>query len=92
MYDSENSESIIQKTEGPVYEVTTLNTVRALKQDPKRDSTVNIPANANVLVFYDSIVNILESGGANVSTQFLYAPEGYETDINDSLVINGDCY
>lgn len=92
MYDSENSEPIIQKTEGPVYEITTLNTVRALKQNPKRDSTVNIPANANVLVFYDSIVNILESGGTNVSTQFLYAPEGYETDINDSLVINGDCY
>ena len=92
MYDSENSEPVIQKTEGPVYEVTTLNTVRALKQDPKRDSTVNIPANANVLVFYDSIVNILESGGTNVPTQFLYAPEGYETDINDSLVTNGDCY
>ena len=92
MYDSENSEPIIQKTEGPVYEVNTLNTVRALKQDPKRDSTVNIPANASVLVFYDSIVNILESGGANVPTQFLYAPEGYETDINDSLVTNGDCY
>lgn len=92
MYDSENSTPIIQRTEGPVYEVTTLNMIRALKQSPINDASVNVPANVKVLVFYDSIVGVMENGGTNVPTQFLYAAEGYETDINSSLVVNGDCY
>ena len=91
MYDTQLGEKIIQKTEGPVYEVSTLNTVRALKQSPSGDRSVNIPANSPVLVFYDSIINVLDTGGT-IPTQFLYAEEGYKTDINDSLVINGECY
>lgn len=92
MYDKEKSIPIIQRTEGPVYEVITHKTVHALKQSPGNDTFVNIPANAKVLIFYDSIVGVIKNGGTNVPTQFLYAAGGYETDINDSLVINGDCY
>ena len=90
-YDTTANDKIIQRTEGPVYEVTTLNEVTAIKQSPIRDITTTIPSNKKVLIFYDSIINILETGGT-IPTQFLYAEEGYETDINDSLVINGDCY
>ena len=92
MYDNEKSIPIIQRTEGPVYEVITHKTIHALKQSPGNDTFVNIPANVKVLIFYDSIVGVIKNGGTNVPTQFLYAAGGYETDINDSLVINGDCY
>ena len=92
MYDNEKAIPIIQRTEGPVYEVITHKTVHALKQSLGNDTFVSIPANVKVLIFYDSIVGVVKNGGTNVPTQFLYAAGGYENDINDSLVINGDCY
>ncbi|MBO7078860.1 MAG: hypothetical protein J6W64_03515 [Bacilli bacterium] len=45
-------------------------------------------ADKKILLFYDSIVNIDNAKSA----QFIYSSNGYETDINDSLVINGNCY
>lgn len=91
-YDATHSQRIIQRSEGPVYEVSVLNAFTATKQSPNGDTSVTIPKNARVLVFYDSIVSVMESGGTNVPTQFLYSSTGYITDVNNMLVINGDCY
>ena len=90
-YDYDNSDKILQKSESPVYEVTTQRQFNANKQP--NDVSILIPNNKKILVFYDSVVDILDESKANdIYTQFLYASNGYETDINDALVINGDCY
>ena len=91
-YDDEASTPIIQKTEGPVYEVIVdTDTFSATRQDPNGNVNYPIPIGAKILVFYDSIVDVMD-GAQNVPVQFLYAAEGYKTDVNDQLVINGDCY
>lgn len=90
-YDMRSSTPIVQKTEGPVYEIVTTKNFSAIKQNPLGDTTINIPAGKTILIFYDSIVSVLESGGNNVPVQFLYSSTGYITDTNDMLVINGDC-
>lgn len=91
-YSSSLSTPIIQKTEGPVYEVTTANKFNAIKQNYNGDTSISIPAGKVILLFYDSIVNILNTGGNAIPTQFLYSSNGYITDVNDVLVTNGDCY
>ena len=88
-YDSENSEAIIQETVGPVYEVIVNTSFEATKQSAAGDIPNQlILADKKILLFYDSIVNIDNAKSA----QFIYSSNGYETDINDSLVINGNCY
>ena len=91
-YDAAASTPIIQMTEGPVYEVNTSTAFSATLQRQTGDSTVNIPANKTILVFYDTIVDAQMGTTNNVQVQFLYAANGYTTDINDMLVTNGDCY
>ena len=92
MYDNEKSTSIIQRTEGPVYEVVVdTNSFSATRQSFNNDSNYPIPLGAKILVFYDSIVDAMD-GAVNIPIQFCYAAEGYETDVNDQLVTNGDCY
>ena len=62
------------------------------------DSSVSIPASSSILVFYSSISSILEKfeGGAQDSAvsdiQFLYSPDGYKTEVNKMVVVNGNCY
>lgn len=97
-YDSDSSTSIYQKTEGPVYEVSLKQQLNAIKQIPGREDSTTIdaiiPINKLILVFYDSLLDILDiqTEAKRVETQFLYSAIGYEQDMNDSLVINGDCY
>ena len=91
-YDAAASTPIIQLTEGPVYEVTTSTSFNATRQRQTGDSNITIPANKTILVFYDTIVNAQTGTTNNVQVQFLYAVNGYTTDINDMLVTNGDCY
>ena len=91
-YDEEGSTKIYQKTEEPVYEASAQSQFTATKQSPDGDTTVTIPANANVLVFYSSIIDITEATISGKEVQFLYVAEGYTTDENDMLVLNGDCY
>ena len=89
-YDYDASTKIIQKTEGPVYEVSATASFNATKQNP--DEPIEVVAGNKILVYYDSLVNLLnieEATEANV--QFLYSADGYQTDVNDMLVINGDC-
>ena len=93
LYDDEASTPIIQKTEGPVYEVQTITEFIATKQIPNGDIDTIIPFGKNILVFYDSLVNVLAAEEKIETTiQFLYDPNKYITDINDMVVINGDCY
>lgn len=87
-YDESASEPIIQKTEGPVYEIYTSRAFTATKEPS--NINITIPKNKKILVFYDSIINI--NNGDIADVQFLYSADGYQTDINDDLVINGDCY
>ena len=89
-FDNEGSTNIIQKTEEPVYEVEIVNQFNAIKQSPQGDINVVIPQQANILIFYSQVVGLTQN--QNVDIQFLYAAEGYATDKNDMLVINGDCY
>lgn len=97
-YDNDSSTPIYQKTEGPVYEVVLAAQLNAIKQNPGKEdsSTIDtyISAGKLILVFYDSLLDILDTTKEvkHVETQFLYSPTGYEQDINDSLVINGNCY
>lgn len=89
-YDKQQSTKIYQRTEEPVYEIDILNNFSAIKQSPNGDTTVTIKKPAKILVFYSSIVDITESGTREI--QFLYANDGYETEENNMLVLNGNCY
>ena len=91
-FDASNSTKIIQHTEEPVYEINTTRSFSATKQSPNGDTTVNIPQGAKVLVFYSSVVDVTNTNLIPGKMQFLYAAEGYATDENDMLVLNGDCY
>lgn len=92
-YNEEKSTPIIQKAKGPVYETTVLNSFSAVKQSPNGNLNTIIPSGKTILVFYDSLTNLLLHDIVNdAEIQFLYSAEDYQTDINESLVINGDCY
>ena len=91
-YDDKASTPIIQRTEGPVYECTTQVAISAIVQARGGDAKIEIPAGKLILVFYDSLVNLLNiTENTKAAIQFLYSPDGYITDINDMVVINGDC-
>lgn len=104
-YNENMSTPIIQKTKGPVYEVTTLDSFSAIFQGPRENFleqdydesnggiTVTIPKKTKILVFYDSLVSFLASNNTIdiVPIQFLYNDE-YVTDINNTLVIDGHCH
>lgn len=92
LFDEDSSARIIQKTEEPVYEVYTENTIEATLQSPNGDTTVTIPLGANILVFYSSVIDITSEELVDKNIQFLYSQTGYETDENEMLVINGNCY
>lgn len=92
LFDEDGSARIIQKTEEPVYEVYTENTIEATLQSPNGDTTVTIPLGANILVFYSSVIDITSEELVDKNIQFLYSQTGYETDENEMLVINGNCY
>ena len=87
-FDRYNSTTIIQKSEEPVYEVTLFTTINATKQSPNGDVSAVIPVGSKVLIFYSSVIN--KTG--NVDVQFWYAANGYTTEENEQLVLNGDCY
>lgn len=92
-YDEESSTPIIQKTEGPVYEAEIETNFRAIEQLIDKDNSININKTGKMLVFYDSVVNILDITERTKGTcQFLYTEDaGWATDINDVLVTNGKC-
>ena len=77
---------IIQYQEEPVYEVYTRNSFTAIKQSPSGDISVIIPAN-KLCLLYQSCLN-----ENCVNIQFLYNENGYATEDNNMLVLNGDCY
>lgn len=91
-FDATNSTKIIQKTEEAVYEVITSQPFQATKQSPLGDTIVQILSNKKILIFYSSVVDITNEEKEKTNIQFLYASEGYATDENDMLVLNGDCY
>ena len=91
-FDEINSTPIIQKTEEPVYEVITNDVINATKQSPNGDEQQIIPTNKKILVFYSCAVDIVNTDFINKDIQFLYSDSGYQTDDNEMLVINGDCY
>ena len=91
LFDEENSAHIIQKTEEPVYEVIVDNTVSAIKQSPDGDTESSISIGKRILVFYSSVADIVNENLKDKEVQFLYAPT-YQTDENEMLVTNGDCY
>lgn len=90
LFDEENSTSIIQETEEPVYEVITQGIVHATKQSPDGDTDSVINFNSKILVFYSCITGINDETTTK-DIQFLYSPV-YITDENEMLVTNGDCY
>lgn len=92
-YDEESSTPIIQKTEGPVYEAKIETNFRAIEQLIDGDNNININKTGKMLVFYDSVVNILDITERTKGTcQFLYTEDaGWATDINDVLVTSGKC-
>lgn len=91
-FDEENSAHIIQKTEEPVYESITNNIVNVTLQSQTGDTNKNIPSSKQILVFYSSIIDIVDIDFIDKEIQFLYSENGYSTDENEMLVNNGDCY
>lgn len=94
-YDSDKGTPIIQRTEGPMYEAIIETDFKATLQSPTGDLlNQNISKTGKILVFYDSVVDVLTGANQNIQKcQFLYTEdEGWATDINDSLVTNGKCY
>ena len=94
-YDSDKGTPIIQRTEGPMYEAIIETDFKATLQSPMGDLlNQNISKTGKILVFYDSVVDVLTGANQNIQKcQFLYTEdEGWTTDINDSLITNGKCY
>ena len=79
-------QSIIQYQEEPVYEVRTQRSVNVTKQSPSGDTSATIPADKLCLLYQSCIDEDC------VNIQFLYSENGYATEDNDMLVLNGDCY
>lgn len=93
-YDKNASTAIVQKTEGPVYEVKVKNTFSAKLQslNSSEDGKLyTFAAGKIILVFYDSLVNLQRGMTTKADIQFLWA-SSYTTDVNDMLVTNGECY
>lgn len=93
--DTENSDTIQQTKEEPVYEV---NTLRAWTlEDQTTGQSSSIAASKKVLVYYQQvqdILNTLEEGSIaskNGDVQVGYA-DSYERDTNSQLVTNAHCY
>lgn len=79
-------QSIIQYQEEPVYEVRTQGSVTVTKQSPSGDTSATIPADKLCLLYQSCIDEDC------VNIQFLYSENGYATEDNNMLVLNGDCY
>lgn len=94
-FDSSNSSKIIQYEEEAIYEVQIPSgkSFTATKQSPSRDTSITISTEGGpekILIFYSSVIAITQSTDG-VKVQFLYSPDGYATEENKMLVINGDC-
>lgn len=93
--DSNNSDTIQQEKEEPVYEIDTLRSWSLTNQTTGQSASIS--ANKKVLVFYQQVQEVLDSltetGTASKTTeiQLAYA-ETYETDTNSQLVTNANCY
>ena len=79
-------QSIIQYQEEPVYEVRTQRSVNVTKQSPSGDTSATIPVDKLCLLYQSCIDEDC------VNIQFLYSENGYATEDNNMLVLNGDCY
>lgn len=89
-FDRENSTTIIQKTEEPVYETILDKPIQVTKQLHEGDISVNIPSYSKILIFYSSVANVKKKKDCEV--QFWYSPDSYKTVEGEQLVVNGDCY
>lgn len=95
-FDSANSSKIIQYEEEATYEVQIPSgkSFIATKQSPSGDTSITISSTSGnlkkILIFYSSIIAITQSTDG-VKVQFLYSSDGYATEENKMLVINGDC-
>lgn len=92
---SEESESIKQEKEEPVYYIETLYSFTATKD--LDNSSIIIPANSHILVYYNQIQALVgslkntQNASGTTSLQLAYA-EDYITENNSQLAINADSY
>ena len=87
-YDEEGSDVIYQETEEAVYESTTMHSFTAQKAPDGQDTTIE--AGRAILIFYSSAY---DKDNLKPKCQFYYTTdESWKQDVNDMLVINGDCY
>lgn len=94
-YDEENSDEIYQKIEEPVFEATVSADFQAILQKPSGDEEgQGISAQAQILIFYSSLTAASKKAntGNPVDIQFWYDSSEYETEQNEMLVLNGNCY
>lgn len=97
-YDTNAGEHIIQKSEGPVYEVKTQRSFSATWSPSfEIEESAIVSSTDTILVFYDSLVG-LEGTVENKEIQFLYRNPYekwygvYTTDVNNMLVTNAVCF
>ena len=87
-FNKEKSDIIYQKTEEPVYEAQTLSSFNATRA-PSGES-VEIQSGLPILLYYSYAPDI---NNLKNDIQFYYSGTNqWQHDINDMLVINGDCY
>lgn len=91
-----NSDQIFQRTEEPVYEITSARSITCMKQIPGgTDVSTTIPNGSNVLLFYSCVSSILDGckdGIPPTEIQVLYDENGYQYKLNSITIANGDNY
>lgn len=87
---TDESETIYQKKEEPVYEHIVQSEITAINESTGA-AEVKIPAGELILVFYEQL-NGKTSWENNISLQFAYNPNGYVCETNSQRVVDADCY
>ena len=84
------SDLLQEELEEPVYECITQYAISVKNQTTMSSTSVSIPVNSKILVFYNQIANLGDSG--TIDVQLLYVNGEYTTEKNSQLVNNADCY
>lgn len=87
-----NSDIIQQEKEEPVYEITLSSNLTGVKNQTTGATSITIPANKTILIYYQQIQDFITSGISPGSVQFAYSENGYKRDNNSQLVTNANCY
>ena len=92
-FDDEQSDKIYQLTEEPVYETKLLNAIENVEKCPEGTGNLDVGAfNINNVLLYYSFAPNKDDLENKIQIYYTNDPEGFKHNVNEMLVINGDCY